>query len=179
MVVLLSTIRYIFSEINYSETAIRPTKATGSHWVKLTVAIKAQTDQCHGKQLSERHNNSSDHEATATRGWATALRSGDFIFSLCITKEMPSDLPCYGVTHRSFSFLAQLPLWPQKANCAPFGKEQSCAANCCAEKRKKFTYSYPTPQRQEKKKSYYLWTAYLWGSWRSLQKHSQEFRGKT
>lgn len=77
----------LFSEINCFEIGIRPVKATGSCWAELTAAIEAKNDQCYGKQLSRRHSNSSEHEAT-TSGWGeAALRSGDFIFRLCITKD--------------------------------------------------------------------------------------------
>lgn len=60
-------------------------------------------------------------------------------------------MPCYWVTCRSFSFLVQLPLWPQKAIRAPFGKEQDCAANCCPEKRKEKTPAIAAQQHKSRR----------------------------
>lgn len=54
------------------------------------------------------------------------------------------------MTCRSFSFLIQFPLWPQKTIRAPFGKEQNCAANCCPEKRKEKTSPIAAQQRKSR-----------------------------
>lgn len=80
------------------------------------------------------------------------------------------------MTCRSFSFLAQFPLRPQKAISAPFGKEQNCAA--LKKERNK-----PHPQLHNNikaggKKHYYLWQAYLWDIRCGLRRHRQELRGK-
>lgn len=93
LALLLGMIRSLFSEINCFEIGIRPVKATGSCWAELSAAIEAKNDQCYGKQLSRRHSNSAEHEAT-TRGWGeAALRSSDLIFRLCIchVTEWPAD----------------------------------------------------------------------------------------
>lgn len=81
----------------------------------------------------------------------TALRSHDFTSRVCVTEEMPPDLPHHRATRRSFSSLAPVPPGHRELPVLPPERSRAAARNTRREKTP--ARGYPTAQEKEKRKA--------------------------